>query len=104
MRKVARHGAKDAFEEASVDLREDVGLEVSPKQVQRITERVGTEWADQRDRETKAFREGHLARLYSQAPRTAAVMADGGRVQTRASGAPPGVRAPQWREPKYGAV
>ena len=102
VRKVVRHGGKDSFEEASVDLLEDVGIEVSPKQVQRITERVGTEWAAQRDRETKAFREGHLPRLHSQPPQVAAVMADGGRLQTRASGAPPGVRDPQWREPKYG--
>jgi len=102
VRKVVRHGGKDSFEEASVDLREDVGISVTPKQVQRITARVGTEWAAQRDRETKTFREGHLARLYSQPPRVAAVMADGGRIQTRASDAPPGVRDPQWREPKYG--
>lgn len=102
VRKVVRHGAKDSFEEASADLREDVGIEISPKQVQRITERVGIEWAAQRDRETKTFREGHLPRLHSQPPQVAAVMADGGRIQTRASDAPPGVRDPQWREPKYG--
>jgi hypothetical protein len=102
VRKVVRHGGKDSFDEASADLCEDVRISVTPKQVQRITARVGTEWAAQRDRETKAFREGHLARLYSQPPRVAAVMADGGRIQTRASDAPPGVRDPQWREPKYG--
>ena len=32
----------------------------------------------------------------------AAVMPDGGRLQTRASNAKPGVHDPKWREPKYG--
>ena len=102
VRKVVRHGGKDSFEEASVDLREDVGVEISPKQVQRITERVGSEWAAQRDREVAAFKEGHLARLHPQAPEVAAVMPDGGRIQIRASEAKPGVHDPRWREPKYG--
>jgi hypothetical protein len=82
VRKIVRHGAKDSFEEASTDLREDVGIEITPRQVERISERVGSEWA--------------------QAPEVAAVMPDGGRLQTRASGAGPGVHDPQWREPKYG--
>ena len=102
VRKIARHGAKDSFEEASVDLREDVGIEIAPRQVERITERIGSEWAQARDRDVAAFRERHLARLHPQAPEVAAVMPDGGRLQTRASGAEPGVHNPQWREPKYG--
>lgn len=102
MRKIVRHGGKDPFEEASVDLHEDLGLDITPKQVQRITERVGSEWAAQRDREIAAFGQGHLPRLHSQAPEVAAVMPDGGRLQTRASDAKPGVHDPKWREPKYG--
>jgi hypothetical protein len=102
IRKIVRHGAKDPFEEASVDLREDVGIEITPKQVERITERVGSEWAQARDRDVVAFRERRLTRLYPQAPEVAAIMPDGGRLQTRASGARPGVHDPQWREPKYG--
>jgi hypothetical protein len=102
VRKIVRHGAKDSFEEASADLREDVGVEIAPKQVERITERVGSEWAEARDRDVVAFRERRLGRLYPQAPEVAAVMPDGGRLQTRASDAGPGVHDPQWREPKYG--
>jgi len=117
VRKIVRHGAKDPFEEASEDLREDVGIRVTPKQVQRITERIGTEWAERRDRDVAAFREGRLARFYAEAPEVAAVMPgalspdvgptlvvwpDGGRIQIRESGAPPGVHGPGWREPKYG--
>ncbi len=102
VRKIVRHGAKDSFEEASADLREDVGIEITPRQVERISERVGSEWAQARDRDVVAFRERRLGRLYPQAPEVAAVMPDGGRLQTRASGAGPGVHDPQWREPKYG--
>jgi hypothetical protein len=102
VRKIVRHGGKDPFEEANADLREDLGLDISPKQVQRITERVGSEWAAQRDREVAAFRQGHLPRLHSQAPEVAAVMPDGGRVQTRASDAEPGVHDPRWRDPPAG--
>ena len=36
--KVVRHGGKDAFNEAREDLKEDVGIEISGKQVQRIQE------------------------------------------------------------------
>lgn len=117
VRKIVRHGARDSFEEASADLREDVGIEITPRQVERISERVGSEWAQARDRDVAAFRERRLGRLYPQAPEVAAVMPgelapdvgptpcvgpDGGRLQTRASGAGPGVHDPQWREPKYG--
>ncbi len=102
VRKVVRHGGKDSFEEASADLLEDLGIDIAPKQVQRITERIGTEWARQRDREVAAFRRGHLPRLHAHAPEVAAVMPDGGRLQTRTSNAKPGVHDPKWREPKYG--
>ena len=46
LRKVVRHGGKDSFQEASEDLKEDVELEISAKQVQRLTERVGAEWKE----------------------------------------------------------
>ena len=69
-------------------------------QVERISERAGAEWAQARDRDGAAFRERRLPRLYSQTPEVAAVMPDGGRLQTRKSNSPPGVRNAQWREPK----
>ncbi len=47
VRKVVRHGGKDSFEEASVDLREDVGIEISPKQVQRIPCSHKPGWEDE---------------------------------------------------------
>jgi len=102
VRKVVRHGGKDAFQEASEDLKEDLGVEVNAKQVQRITERVGEEWVKARDEAVELFKQGKLPRLYSQAPEVGVAMMDGGRVLIRASEAAPGVHAPDWKEPKYG--
>jgi len=102
VRKVVRHGGKDAFKEASEDLKEDVGIEISAKQVQRITERVGKEWVEARDEAVELFKQGKLPRLYTQAPEVGAVMMDGGRVLLRAEDQPQGAHAPEWKEPKYG--
>ena len=102
MRKVVRHGGKDAFKEASEDLKEDVGIDITGKQVQRITERVGKEWVAARDEAVELFKQGKLPRLYSQAPEVGVAMMDGGRVLIRAAEQPPGVHSPDWKEPKYG--
>jgi hypothetical protein len=102
VQKVVRHGGKDAFAEAHEDLKEDLGIEVSAKQVQRITERVGEEWVAARDEQVEQFKQGSLPRLYSEKPAVAAVMSDGGRILLRADECGPGVHDPQWKEPKYG--
>ena len=102
VQKVVRHGGKDAFAEAREDLKEDVGIEISGKQVQRITERIGGEWAVARDEDVERFKQGKLPRLYSAKPAVAAVMPDGGRIQLRAVEQGPGVHNPEWKEPKYG--
>ena len=104
VQKVVRHGGKDAFKEASEDLREDVGIEVNAKQVERITERVGREWVGARDEAVELFKQGKLPRLYSQSPEVGVVMMDGGRVLLRAADEAPGVHAPDWKEPKYDSV
>jgi hypothetical protein len=102
LRLIVRQGGKaSSFHEASEDLGELAGLEVSPKHVERLTERVGREWQQRRDGEVEAFKQARLPRQYSQKPSAAAVMLDGGRLQTRAGGGPGGVREPAWREPKY---
>jgi hypothetical protein len=73
---------------------------ISPSHLQRLSERVGAEWAQARDAAVQAFREGRLPREYHQAPAAAAVMLDGGRYQTRAADAGRGVHDPSWRETK----
>src|SRR5262249_11275480 len=46
----------------------------------------------------QAFQGKRLRGAYQAAPQVAAVMLDGGRLQTRADQASPGVTDPQWRE------
>jgi hypothetical protein len=101
LRKAVRQAGKAAsFKDASEDLRELAGVAISPTHLQRLSERVGTEWAAVRDVEVQAFREGKLKRGYRKAPAAAAVMLDGGRYQTRAEGAGRGAHDPSWRETK----
>jgi len=100
--KATRQASKAAsFAEASDDLRELLGVEISPTHLQRLSERIGQEWASVRDAEVERFREAQLERTYQEAPRgAAAVMLDGGRLQTRADDQGRGVNEPGWRESK----
>lgn len=102
LRQAVRQASKGAsFAEASADLRELANVEISPTHLQRLSERIGAEWADVRDVEVAKFREAKLERTYKEAPGgAAAVMLDGGRVQTRAEDAGRGVTDAGWRETK----
>src|SRR5262249_20837323 len=71
-----------------------------PTHLQRLSERVGQEWVQARDQEVQAFREEKLVCPYTAAPKAAAVMLDGGRLQTRAEESGRGVQGPCWRERK----
>jgi hypothetical protein len=101
LEKVVRQASKAAsFKEASEDLKALAEVSISPTHVQRLSERVGKEWAQARDREVRAFREDKLTCAYIAPPKAAAVMLDGGRVQTRAEEGGRGVRDQKWRETK----
>jgi hypothetical protein len=89
-----------SFKEASDDLRDLAGLAISPSHLQRLSGRIGREWAASRDADVRAFREGRLPAAYAQPPRAAAVMVDGGRYQARARTGERGVADPGWREVK----
>jgi hypothetical protein len=104
IKKVVRQGGKVSFAEASADLRELGELKVSPTHVRRLTRRVGQEWAALRDRDVAAFRAGRLAVACRNKHPAAAVMLDGGRLQTRAPDAGRGVTGAGWRESKTAAV
>lgn len=96
-----RQAAKAAsFKEASEDLRALAEVSISPTHLQRLSRRVGREWTQARDVEVQAFREQRLLCAYAAGPQAAAVMLDGGRVQTRAASAGRGVEQPRWRENK----
>jgi len=89
-----------SFKEASDDLKELAGLAISPAHLDRLADRIGREWAQARDQDVAAFGQGELAPQTAVAPTVAAVMLDGGRLQTRAAEAGPGVQEPGWRETK----
>lgn len=89
-----------SFKEASEDLKALAEVSISATHLQRLSERVGKEWAQARDREVQAFREDKLVCAYQTAPPAAAVMLDGGRLQTRAEAAGRGVQEARWRETK----
>jgi hypothetical protein len=96
-----RQAAKaPSFREASADLQELAGLAVSPSHLQRLSARIGREWAAARDADVTAFREGRLSVARAQPARAATVMVDGGRYQAREPGNGPGVFGPAWHEVK----
>ncbi len=97
---VRQAGKAASFREASDDLMELAHVPISPNHLAKLAERVGREWAAARDAEVQAFRESTLTPEYAQPPRVAAVMVDGGRVQTRQEADEPGVTDPSWREVK----
>src|SRR5690606_22541993 len=91
LRKAVRQAARaPSFKAASEDLRELAELAVSPGHLQRLSERIGREWAAARDADVAAFREGRLSAARAQPAKVATVMVDGGRYQTREPDAGPG--------------
>lgn len=100
--KAVRQASKSpSFAEASDDLWELAELKISATHLQRLSERIGQEWVELRDEEVEKFRNRELERSYKEAPQgAAAVMLDGGRVQTRAEDSGRGVSEASWRESK----
>ena len=96
-----RQAAKTpSFKDASDDLRNLAELTISPSHLQRLSERIGREWAQARDADIAAFREGRLSATRIQPARVATVMVDGGRYQAREQTGTPGVSEPAWHEVK----
>jgi hypothetical protein len=77
------------------------GVKISATHLQRLSKRIGEEWAEVRDADVEKFRNRTLERNYKEPPRgPAAVMLDGGRLQTRAEDGGRGVKEARWRESK----
>lgn len=100
--KAVRQAAKAAsFADASDDLRELAEIEISATHLQRLSKRIGDEWIEVRDADVERFRVRELSRTYKEPPKgAAAVMLDGGRLQTRADDRGRGVFDEKWRESK----
>jgi hypothetical protein len=98
VRKAVFACGQDAFGPASQALRELAGLSISPSHLQRLTRRVGQEWAERRDRDVAAFEAGDLPVASATRAPVASVMLDGGRLQRRAEGGGAGAQKPGWCE------
>src|SRR5262249_40984965 len=97
---VRQAGKSASFQDASEDLQELAHVTISPHHLGQLAERVGREWAQDRDQEVQAFQKDELATTHAQSPQVATVMVDGGRVPTRAEEDVPGVADPGWQEVK----
>lgn len=101
LRQIVRLGAKAAsFVDAADDIRELVEVAVSPSQVRRLVERIGAQWSRADDDDVQRFKRGELARQHRMVRPVALVSVDGGRIQVRDEGGPPGVAGQRWAEPK----
>lgn len=100
-RAIARSGS---FATAAESLADEAEVHVGARHLGRIAQQLGGELREDRDRRVEAFttRASEVTPEVSVAPRLAAVIVDGGRLQTRgeASGRGPGAHDPAWREDK----
>jgi hypothetical protein len=89
LRKIISVGSRcRSFAEADELLRELSGLDIGPKQIERLIHKIGQERIDERDAELRRFEELPLAEKFTvprgvTAPDLAVVMTDGGRLQIR---------------------
>jgi hypothetical protein len=100
---VAAGGLAKSFAVAAELLRRIGEIEVSDRQVNHLTARIGQELAAERDRRTAQYAARPLPRVAARvepAPQLACVEVDGGRMQTRTADRGPGVHEPHWRETK----
>lgn len=101
--KIEYAGANEgSFQQAAEALARLAELPISAKHVQRITERLGREREQQRDRQVEKMKAGSLKPQHKQPPRVVAVHLDAGKIQVRADDGGAGVRQPRWADTKVG--
>jgi hypothetical protein len=101
--KIARAAARgNSFDEAGESLADQAEITISGRQVGRIAHEVGEQLRCDRDRRVEDFQNQQAKPEVPIAPRLAAVLVDGGRLQTRSEelGQGPGIRDAAWREDK----
>jgi len=99
--RVALESATASFDEAARKLNQDWGTHYDGKQMQRVSEAVGTQAAQQRDAEARACAAGQRPAGPAIDPDLLVVEMDGGRVQGREKNPETGSR---WKEDKVAAV
>jgi hypothetical protein len=79
-------------------------ISISGRHVNRLTEEIGTELKEKRDRETADYVHHRRVEPTVAAPQLVAIALDGGRVMTRESGQGTGVHGKQWKEDKVACL
>jgi hypothetical protein len=79
-------------------------LPISSRHVNRLTEEIGKEMEQQRDRRTEDYVHHRREEPAVTAPEVVAIGLDGGRVMTRAPGQGVGVHEQQWKEDKVACL
>jgi len=79
-------------------------ISISGRHVNRLTEEIGTELKEKRDRETEDYVHHRRKEPTQPAPQLVAVALDGGRVLTRESGQGTGVHGQGWKEDKVACL
>lgn len=79
-------------------------IPISGRHVNRLTEEIGTELKEKRDRETDDYVHHRREEPVAPAPPLVAIGLDGGRVMTRERGNGPGVHGEQWKEDKVACL
>jgi hypothetical protein len=97
-------GNNRSFETAAAALDRLADFSIDARQVERITERLGKERADARDRSAAAMEAWKLRSQYKQAPAIAVISVDAGKAQFREEGKGPGVHTPRWGDTKVACL
>jgi hypothetical protein len=97
-------GNNRSFETAAASLDRLAELSINPRNVERITERLGKERAAARDKSAAAMVARKLRSQYKQAPAMAVISVDAGKAQFREQGKGPGVHTPRWGDTKVACL
>jgi len=77
---------------------------ISPRHVERLTERLGKERAKQRDVQAALMKDRKLRSRYKHPPAVAVIMLDAGKAQFRQENAGPGAHQPHWGDVKVACL
>lgn len=105
LRKIEYAGGNGrSFESAADTLARLAEFSISARHVERLTEKLGRERAEARDKDAEAMKARGLRSAYRQPPAVAVVMVDAGKAQFRQEEAGPGVHGPRWGDTKVACL
>jgi hypothetical protein len=101
---VQASGQTKSFKVAAQVLEVVGEIAICSRHVNRLTEEIGRELQEKRDRETEDYVHHRRQEPAAEAAQRVAIALDGGRVMTRQSGQGPGIHNQQWKEDKVGCL